>query len=153
MNLCCLWPPWEGDSGGVTSEACAEEGLREGRDCTVWCVSHCWCACAVSVGSMPGCSNIGKAIKGDFKAIRKPRAIRSRCLFLVVWKGLLLGQRPEVSEHGNECSQIASRHFKEFELFLSSTETLKIKINKKKSAKTTKNQVYISTLQFHPLYL
>lgn len=116
-------------------------------------VSHCWCACAVSVGSVPGCSNIGKAIKGDFKAIRKPRAIRSRCLFLVVWKGLLLGQCPEVSEHGNECSQIASQHFKEFELFLSSTETLKIKINKKKILPKQQRTKYTSPRFSFILYI
>lgn len=71
------------------------------------CVSHCWPACAVSVGSMLGCSNVGMTIVRYFNAIRKPRAIWSRCLFLVACKGLLLCQCLAVSKHGSECSQIA----------------------------------------------
>lgn len=122
MRLCCLWPPREGESSGMISEVCDGERMREGSGFSVWCVSH-WClAWAVFAGSMLGCSNIRKAIIRNFKAVRKPRAIWSRRLFLVVWKGLWLCQRPEVSEHGSECSQIASPHFKELELFLSSIE-------------------------------
>lgn len=71
--------------------------------CGVYLVAALPVQCLLGV-----CTNIQKAIIRDLEAIRKPRAIQSRCLFHVVWKGLLLCQCPEVSKRGIECSQAAS---------------------------------------------
>lgn len=92
----------------------------------------CWTASAASAGGMSWCSNTGKAMNRDFETIRKPRAIQTgRCLFRLVWKGLLLCKchawcsQKSVSTEIMRASRLPADTSKSSSFFLNSKENFK----------------------------